>query len=559
MGESRVGGSRRVCGAGAAVLVLVGLATTAVAAEPSLEVHLQPRRFGVDDVAQLTIRVNEPPADLTAPQLGSLDNLEVVGGPSTGSEFSFVNGIASRSQTFTYALRAARPGPAKVGPVTVRAGGVELRAEAVTAEVVEGSVVPPRGRRSPFFTDPFADLAPRRAPPEVEVELRHVLSATRAAVGQPLVATVYLDSTSSALYDFNLRTPPSYPGFWAQRLDNPEQIGPEVVEVDGTAFYRYRVLRSVLVPLKPGRLEIPAIEATIGVRSRSVFDSGRLVERTAPAREVEASARPTPPAGFAGAVGDLRYAASLEPAVIDFGSSAVLTVTLEGSGNLPLVEAPPSFPSSLACDSYPPEESSRVVVDDAGIHGSRSWQVTVVPREWGRIVLGAVELAVYDPGAGRYVSQPVGPLELTVTPPPPTPTPVVTPPPPAPGSDGGEPVPTSFGAAAAPLWAWVAGALAAGLGLGAAVAWWVARRSGRVAVPPRRPDQSPADRARVLHLTLERWWLDTRSSPRGAALEDEMQALRRDLEAVRFAPGRADHSDTVIDLETRLKRLLRSA
>ncbi|MCU0304635.1 MAG: BatD family protein [Thermoanaerobaculales bacterium] len=553
------GAGRRPRRAGAAALLLVGLAGLAGAAGPSLEVHLQPRRFGVDDIAQLTIRVNEPPADLAAPQLGSLDNLEVVGGPSTGSEFSFVNGVASRSQTFTYALRASRPGSATVGPVTVRAGGVELRAGAVTAEVVEGSVAPPRGRRSPFFTDPFADLAPRRTAPEVEVELRHVLSASRAAVGQPLVATVYLDSTSSALYDFNLRTPPSYPGFWAQRLDNPEQIAPEVVEVDGTGFYRYRVLRSVLVPLKPGSLEIPAVEASIGVRSRSVFDPGRLVERSAPALQVEVSARPAPPAGFAGAVGDLRYSASLEPPVIDFGSSAVLTVTLEGRGNLPLVEAPPVFPSSAACDSYPPEESSRVVVDDGGIHGSRSWQVTVVPREAGRIELAGVVLAVYDPEAGRYVSQPIGPLDLEVTPPPPTPTPVVTPAPPAAGADRRDQTPTSIGESGTPIWGLVVGALVAGLGLGAAVAWWVARRSGRVAVPPRQPDQSPADRARVLQLSLERWWLDARSGPRGAALEEEMQALRRDLEAVRFAPGRADHSDTVVDLESRLKRLLRSA
>ena len=40
-----------------------------------------------------------------------------------------------------------------------------------------------------------------------------------------------------------------------------------------------------------------------------------------------------------------------------------------------------------------------------------------------------------------------------------------------------------------------------------------------------------------------------RSSKRGGDLEAEMQELRGDLEAVRFAPGRADHSDTVVDLD----------
>ena len=115
------------------VVAAAGIAGQVGAADPTMEVHFQPKRFGVDDLAQLTIRVNEPPSDLGAPRLGGLSNLEVVGGPSTGSEFSFVNGVASRSQTFTYVLRASQPGPATVGSVSVTAGSIELKAEAITA------------------------------------------------------------------------------------------------------------------------------------------------------------------------------------------------------------------------------------------------------------------------------------------------------------------------------------------------------------------------------------------------------------------------------------------
>lgn len=541
-----------------ACCLLVAAMATAVqvaAGEPGLEVHLQPRRFGVDDVAQLTIRVNEPPSNLQVPKLGELLNLEVIAGPSTGSEFSFVNGVASRSQTFTYVVRALEPGPASIGGVTARAGEVELRANAITAEVVEGSVAPPprRGRRG----DPFADLMPRRAPPRIEVVLRHDLSARSVTVGQPLVATVFLDSTVSSLYDFDWKTAPSYPGFWAQRLDNPEQVTPEVVEVDGTRFYRYQVLRSVLVPLKDGGIEIPAVEAAIGVRSWGFFDSGQLIERSTPVRTIEVAPRPPAPSGFSGAVGALRYTASIEPAEIEFGESAVVTISLEGRGNLPLVEAPAEWPGCVDCDTYPPEERSRVKVDASGIHGSRSWQTTVVPRGWGAIELGAVDLAVYDPAAKKYVTQTLGPLSLGVLAPPPTPTPLVTPVPIEEDPERTTPL-GAGGAAGGPPVLWIAAALILGLAMGAAIMWVVHRRS-RVALPPRRADQSPADRARELQVALERWWLDARSSNRGKALEGEMQDLRRDLEAVRFAPGRADHSHTVQDLESRLKGLMRRA
>jgi hypothetical protein len=530
------------------------------AAEPSLEVHLQPRTFGVEDLVQLTVRVNEPPSNLQTPKLERLDNLEVVGGPSSGSEFSFVNGVASRSQTFTFVLRAQTVGSATVGAVSVVVGDTELRAEPVTAEVVEGSLTPPqrRSRRSPF-SDPFADLMPRRAPPRVEIELRHSLSTDRVVVGQPVVATVFLDSTTGSIFDFNLRTAPSYPGFWAQRLDNPEQTAPEVVKIDGTSYYRYQVMRSVLVPLKAGQIEIPAVEAAIGVRSGGFFDSGQLVERSTPVRLVEVAERPPAPPGYAGAVGSLRYSAGLEPAEIDFGSSSVLTLTLEGRGNLPLVKAPDVLPACEGCDTYPPEETSEVTVDGDGIHGSRSWQVTVVPQRWGEIELGAVDLAVFDPAAGRYLRQTVGPLTLTVTPPPPTPTAIVTPVPVNDDDEGGRDPGAAVGSGkSAASWLWLGGALGLGLLLGGSVTWYLTRRS-KAAIPPRRAGQSPADRARVLQLTLERWWLDARSSSRGADLEDEMAELRRDLEAVRFAPGRADHSETVVDLEASLKRLMRRA
>ncbi len=42
-------------------------------------------------------------------------------------------------------------------------------------------------------------------------------------------------------------------------------------------------------------------------------------------------------------------------------------------------------------------------------------------------------------------------------------------------------------------------------------------------------------------------------------LEEDMKQLRRELEAVRFAPGRADHSQTVADIEERVRGLMRLA
>jgi len=290
-----------------------------------------------------------------------------------------------------------------------------------------------------------------------------------------------------------------------------------------------------------------------------VFAPLQVVERGSSAAEVTVRDRPPAPAGFAGAVGDLRYSASVEPSRVAFGESAVVSVQIEGRGNLPLVEPPPVWPTCADWETYPPEEESAFEVKGSGIQGRRVWRTTLVPRTWGTLDLGSVTLAVFDPESGRYRSQVLGPLKLEVTPPEPTPTPVVVagaapPGPSVPAAPGAEP-----GAAAArPPWLWLVVGLGAGSAIGILVTWVVARRRGDT-VPRRRGRQSPAERARELQAALESWWLELRDNGVSDELRLDMESLRRDLETVRFAPGRADHTQTIADLEERLRGLMRRA
>ncbi len=531
------------------------------AADPRLEVRFEPERFGVEDTARLVVKVHDPASDVSAPELGTLDNLTVVAGPSRGHEFSFVNGVSTTTVSFSYVVRAGAEGSASVGPVTIAVGGAVLSEPVLKVEVAPGSLQPPRRGRSvsPYPSDPFGDIfGRRRAPQKAQVVLRHLASSRKVVLGQPVTATVVLDTTA-AVDEFGWEEAPSYPGWWAQRVEPPDQITPEPVEVDGVRYNRFIVSRHVLVPLKTGELVLPEVRARIGARSVGFLDPGQVVERSTAEIKIAVANRPVPPPGFAGAVGDLRYKTSLQPTEIEFGESAVLTITLSGTGNLPLVDTPPMWPSCDGCETYPPEESSSVKVNDAGIHGSRTWRLTVVPRTWGELILEPVELAVFNIAAGAYGSQTLGPLTLTVKPPPPTPTPGVPTPEDAAGAasdPSGEEDGGSGDLEAEHLWMWLVGALGLGVVLGGLMVWTVSWRSKSV-IPPRVAGQSPADRARELHVTLERWWMDVRARGDRKGLQVNMEELRRELEAVRFAPGRADHSETILDLEDRLRRLMR--
>lgn len=543
----------------AVVLVMAGV-VIAGAADPSLEVHLDPRTFGIEDTSLVVVRILEPEGTPEV-DLGPLENLEVISGPSTKTEFSWINGAGTRSVSFSYAVQGKEVGEAALGPVTVRLGDKVLNSEIVKAEVVPGSIVPQRrtSRRSPFSLDPFEDLVQRRQPTRsARVVLRQLVNTTEVVLGQSVRTTVVLDTTAGGVDGFEWVTPPSYPGWWAQRVEPPERVTGEVVEVEGVRYNRFVVARHVLVPLKLGQLEIPPIEARIGFRTAGVFAPQQVVERATQSISVDISPRSRPPEGYSGAVGDLAYSARLEPETIDFGESAVLTIELRGNGNLPLVEAPALWPTCSDCESYPPEEESEVTVDASGIHGRREWRTTLVPRIAGEIELAPVMLAVFDPAAGHYRKQTLGPLRLLVEAPPVTPTPAVVKQgvveadeSSRPQGPAGEEDETGL-----PTWVYIVGALIVGAAIGG-VAPMLAARQRKAALPPKREGESPAERARVLQVALERWWMDARTRAKGRLLEDEMQRLRSELEAIRFAPGRADHSDTVLDLEERLRSLMR--
>lgn len=536
--------------------VLAILLGAAAAAATSLDVRLDPPRIGVDDATRLVVRVHEPQGPVAVPELGELDNLEVVGGPSTGEEIQLLNGVVRRSVSFTWVLRPTDVGAALVGAIEVRVGEDVVASRPVAMDVVAGSLATrarPR-RRNPF--DPFAELTGRAPAAAPQLELRHLVSAERAVLGEPVPVAVALDSTVGGIDNFDWVDAPSYPGWWTQRVALDDPITPEQVEVDGVVYNRFVIARFVLVPLRSGELELSPVRARIAVRGRSLFAVPQVVERASRPATVRVDPRPEPPGPFAGAVGRLSYAAAAEPERIELGESVVVSVRLQGSGNLPLVEAPPAFPSCEPCQSYPPEEESDVTVTADGIRGSRTWRVTVVPRAAGVLRLGPVELAVFDPAARSYRRQTLGPLELVVDPPPATPTPRPTAEELArarleeasPPGDDDQP--------AATPWLVALAASVAGAALGGLAVWIGVRRRGATLPPPRRGG-SAAERARELQLVLERWWLAVRDRPRAEELRPEMEALRRELEGVRFAPGRADHTETVEDLEARLRRLLR--
>ncbi|NOZ79608.1 MAG: protein BatD [Acidobacteria bacterium] len=546
--------------AGLAGAVLV--AAAAAASQPAVQVRLQPRRLGVRDLTRLSITITGGRVEGPPPKPSRLKNLQIVGGPSTSQEFSWVNGVSSSRVTYSYVLQPLNTGPAEVGPVTVSVGGRTITSAPISAVVVAGSVAPTAARR-PVPSNPFDQFFGGGVTRQVRVGLRLIVPRLKVYQGQCVPVTIALETTAG-INGFQWSRPPTFPGWWAQRVTLPEQVNPSIVQRNGVQYRQYPVARYVLVPLKPGKVQIPPVAAHIGIRSYSLFEPSRVIERSTPATTFTVIKRPPAPPGYSGAVGRLTYRARVSPEKVRLGGSIMLSIELSGRGNLPLVDAPAAWPGCSTCETFSPEESSKVIVDASGIHGTRTWTRAFIPRQWGTLHLPAIRLAVFDPDRGSYVLHSLGPFTVEVLPPPTTPTPApAARPAPAVRSNVSTPhAPVSYGNRRAETrsfnWIWLVIALGLGVASGLVIAVMV-MRSRRVRIPRPRAGQTPADRARQLQAVVEGWWAALPERKHTESLAGRVDALRRELEAVRFAPGRADHSQTVVDLEAKVRTLLRGA
>lgn len=570
----------------AALALLVGLAAAAAAQEVKVTADVDARRVGVEDVVEYTVRVEA--ASLSALPAGAevllppLTNLKVVGGPSSSTQVSFVNGAVSQSRSYTWVLQPGAPGRAEIGPARVRVPSGEQVTPPIAVEVVGGSIRP-RQRSSSPFADPFGGGDPfesifgprgRTAGPPPKLAVQALPTRTRLHVGEPLLLTYYV-YTQASLSDLQFTDAPSYPGFWSEEVEKPRTPpGGEPATIEGEPYRRFPVLQRLLFPTKSGSLTIPPATLRISVPRQSVFDRGAVVERATEPVKIDVIPLPEEP-GFSGAVGQFKVTAALDRASATLGDAATLRFSVAGTGNLKWVDRGPTVEVPGA-KVYPPQVKSDLAVQPTGITGTRTWEFVVVPETAGTLRIPALRFAWFDPARG-LVREETTPLELAVAPGTGVPAPLV--PAPARGASalrlrsdletGGRRWPVLHGRGVA------LGLLAFGLlHLGV----WAA---GRVSFRRRGGTSRAVDTGTVRHALgdLDRAVKEGRSKEAAAALiekaltdvfgevdagapadarEREARALLEEVQFIRYAPQLGDYTDKIRDVAARAAALVKT-
>jgi hypothetical protein len=204
--------------------------------------------------------------------------------------------------------------------------------------------------------------------------------------------------------------PPEMPAVLAYDLP-----APHAVERTGQHCFETLSYRRALFPLFPGATSIPPATLSYGMPVSTSFFSReeRFEQRTDSVRFLAVEPPPAGrPSDYAGAVGAVRASARLGSATARMGDPLVLTVRLEGTGNVKLLPRP-----VLALDwAAIADGEERVEVDTARarVQGAKEFDWLLTPRGAGPREVPALRYPYFDPERAAYDVATTGPISLDI-------------------------------------------------------------------------------------------------------------------------------------------------
>jgi tetratricopeptide (TPR) repeat protein len=245
---------------------------------------------------------------------------------------------------------------------------------------------------------------------------------------------------------------------------------------------------------------------------QTVYEQKTLA--TGPAR-VAINPLPSPaPTDFIGAVGDFTLTSKVVPESATVGEPITWTLTLDGTGNWPAIDA--LRPRSLSRDfRVVSPRAQKNLRGDGLFDGSLTEDLVLIPQKPGPATLGPYTLAIFDPATGGYRTLRTEPVTIQINPAAtPAPLPQIDPaspasppeslsapaPPPRVAPLPADPLGTGLGTAPVPLSPWPAALAWTALVLlaPAFAALWFAARHARLHDPLRARRAAHAELRHVL-------------------------------------------------------------
>ncbi len=408
--------------------------------------------LGLKDYVEVTYSIDN------AAQIGEIKppdftGFSVVHGPTLSTGMTSINGAVSQSRTVSFLLQPKSAGKLIIKGATATVDGKLMHSSPVEVRVSKNGSGAVPGHVNPLMPDPSwpsdgpeVQLEELLRPGESVAEkikqnffLKVQLSKPECYVGEPVIATYKLYSRLHG--DSRVTKHPSLNGFSVYDMQDPGQDQTSVEKVNGKNFTVHIIRKSQLIPLQAGNMPLDPVELdnnlyfirTTTAKGKDGDPLGGLLDRflnrtsgtsitehnTLASKPIDLVVKPLPetgkPADFSGAVGHFSLVASLDNNQLDTGESSILTVTVKGDGNLPLVNAPLiEWPEGIT--SYDVSSKEKVNPAMAPLGGTKTFTFSFIGSKGGDFRIPPVTLSYFDPVTNEYKVAKSAPVALNITP-----------------------------------------------------------------------------------------------------------------------------------------------
>jgi hypothetical protein len=370
---------------------------------------------------ELRYTVNQSCKNFRYPQY---NGFTLLGGPMTSNSSSvqIINGKVSRKETHSYVLylQANNPGKYTLPAAVVTVKGKTYKSNTVSIEVVKGNGTSSSQRSQTAGTQSETV----KNAPNKDLFVRVLTNKKTVFQGEQLIATIKI-YTRIGISGFDDMKFPDFKGFWQDEIKTPDQIQLHRENVNGKIYNVGILKKLILTPQHSGKLTIEPIDLVCVVQQRTrqrdffgfpVYRKGKM-EIKSP--RVTIRVKSLPPlsqnndSNFTGAVGDFKLKSTISQTDIKENNPITLKVTIQGAGNLslidnPAVNMPPDF------ESYDPKESDHITKTERGTSGRKTWEYLVIPRHAGSFTIPPVTFTYFDLKTKRYKTLSSKSFDITV-------------------------------------------------------------------------------------------------------------------------------------------------
>lgn len=349
----------------------------------------------------LDVVIDEVHGSIPAPTIQGLNNFVA---RQSGSYMSSINGKATAR--YSYQVRIDTIGSYILGPATITHQQQQLVSNEVRVDVVKDVGVVQQNNKSSKAADS-------------KTFLRLMIDSESVVVGQKIgcVLRFYYQDPSMTLVNIGA---PELPGFDVKEGSQLEHGSADLEGVE----YRYVQWRWDIYPIKPGEFLIPAYNADYDVPSKDnhllsgflMLLGNRAERKRVYSNAITIKVSPLPHCDTpVHAVGVFeRFSAEIKPGMAKQGEGMVLTIDIEGNGNLQAIATPLlNLPSSL---KYYDSNNSIIAPKHSDELPKKRFEFIIQGLKSGEYDIPEQLFTYFDIETNQYVTLRTSPLAVSIKP-----------------------------------------------------------------------------------------------------------------------------------------------